>query len=71
MGRTGVNDLPPEHAGLLEVGEPLGEGRRRDAAERLQELVEAAGALVRDLEDLDCPTPFVEVRRAAHLLWER
>jgi hypothetical protein len=43
VGRAGVDHLPPEYAGLLEVGEPLGEGRRRDAAERLQELVEADG----------------------------
>jgi hypothetical protein len=71
VGRTSVDDLPAEHAGLLEVGEPLGEGRRRDAAERLEELVEADGALVVDLQDLDRQTSFEEVRGAAHLLWER
>jgi hypothetical protein len=71
VGRAGVDHLPPEHAGLLEVGEPLGEGRRRDAAERLQELVEANGSLVRDLADRDRPPPFEEDPRAADLLWER
>ena len=71
MGRTSVDDLPAENAGLLEVGEPLREGRRRDAAERLKELVEADGAFVRDVEDRDSPTSFEEVRRAADLLWER
>ena len=46
MGRAGVDHLPPEHAGLLEVDEPLGQGRRRNAAECLQELVETDGAFV-------------------------
>src|SRR5438552_17681276 len=64
MGWASVDHLPPKHAGVLEVGKPLREGRRRNAAERLQEFVEADGALVRDVEDRDRPTPLEEIRRA-------
>src|SRR5205823_1211604 len=37
---TGVDHRSLEHPGLLEVGQPLGQGCRRDISERLQELVE-------------------------------
>ena len=72
VGRPGVDHRPLEHAGLLEVGSAAA---RRVAggmrAERLQELVETDGALVRDVEDRDRPASLEEVRRAADLLWER
>ena len=69
--RARVDHLALEHAGRLEVDEPLCQGRGWDAAERLQELVEADGSLVRDVEDRDGPPPLEEIRRAADLLWER
>ena len=44
--RAGVANLPAEHSGLLELGEPLDECRRRDPAERVPELREAGAAVV-------------------------
>src|SRR5919198_3495167 len=38
--RPRIDHGPLQHAGLLEVGEALGQRRGRDRAERLQELVE-------------------------------
>src|SRR5207248_4961829 len=69
--RARIDHLPLEDARGLEVGEPLCERRRRDAAERLQELVEANRALVRDVEDRDGPAALEEVRRTTDLLGKR
>jgi hypothetical protein len=44
--RAGVDHLPLKHAGVFEVGQTLREGCGRNAAERVQEFVEAEGARV-------------------------
>src|SRR5262245_8624936 len=66
--RPRVDDLSLEDAGFLEIRQALGERCRRDPSECVEELVEADGALVRDIEDGDRPAPLEEARRAANLL---
>src|SRR5207248_9219206 len=72
-GRAGVGQHAAlEHAGLLELDEPLRERARRDALERLLELVEPDGALLgRRPEDREHPATPEEVSRAGDLLGQR
>src|SRR5713101_4100927 len=59
-------DTALDDAGGLEIGEPLSERPRRDALERLLELVEADGAcLGRGPQDREHPAPPEELGRAA------
>src|SRR5947209_3037665 len=70
--QSGFVGAPPfEDPGLLELAQACGERRRRDAAERLLELAEAHGPVVRGPDDRDRPAPLEEVRRAADLLGNR
>src|SRR5438094_140288 len=68
----GRDDGAFEDAGRLEFGEPSRERSRRDALERLLELVEPYGAFVRrGPEDREHPAAPEEVRRTGDLLGER
>src|SRR4029079_3289428 len=63
---------PLEDSRLLELGETRRECPRRNAFERLLELVEADGAgFGRRPEDRERPPPPEEIRRAGELLGER
>src|SRR5581483_12304097 len=70
--RACVDDAPLEDARLLELREPLRERARRNAFERLLELVEPDGALLgRRPEDREHPAAPEEVRRTGDLLGQR
>ena len=55
----------------LELGQPGGERSRRDLSERVAELVEAHGALLRRVHDREQPAALEEIRRPANLLGHR
>src|SRR5581483_9273050 len=70
--RACVDDAPLEDARLLELRESLRERSRRNALERLLELVEADGALLgRRPEDREHPAAPEEGCRAGDLLGQR
>src|SRR5207247_1246397 len=70
-GRTGVDDVAFEDAGVGQFIESGGEGGRRDGPEHLPELVEAGSARPGGVDDRECVPPPEEVGRAADLLGER
>src|SRR5215468_5433402 len=70
-GRAGVEHAPLEQARLDELRQARGQRRRRNAPERVAELVEARCPVDRRVEDREGPAPLEEVRRAADLLGNR